>query len=252
MDNATALAAQEAAGLYTSNIIKHHQSQLCPGSYKTNYDIRGKGAAPTFRQAQRGDPEFEDTMERSRISDLAMEKLYRTLMRSCDNRRTTLAQNIITCAEQSQSPNEFARMLSNFAQTDLTGKDLRLIAKNVSVVDNKVNPENLIRELKLQPECNQVSTVISQPTSPTARNATSQEETAPQSPRKPQVVTQSQMVSSGVASTFGDCSECTMQTSAQARAPLYREPEEIQFKHRPGSAQKNRSQIDFSLPPERP
>ena len=43
-----------------------------------------------------------------------MEKLYRTLMRSCDNRRTTLAQNIVTCAEQSQSANEFARMLSNF------------------------------------------------------------------------------------------------------------------------------------------
>ena len=84
-------------------------------------------------------------MERSRINDLDMEKLYRTLMRSCDNRRTTLAQNIITCAEQSQSPNEFARMLSSFAQTDLSGKDLRLIAKNVEVAGNKVNPEHLIQ-----------------------------------------------------------------------------------------------------------
>lgn len=73
-----------------------------------------------------------------------------------------------------------------------------------------------------------------------------------QSPRKPQVVTQSQMDSSAVASMFGDSSCTQSQLSAQARAPLYREPEEIQFKHRPGSAQKNRSQIDFSLPPERP
>ena len=40
-------------------------------------------------------------------------------------------------------------MLSSFAQTDLSGKDLRLIARNVSVVGNKVNPDNLIRELKL-------------------------------------------------------------------------------------------------------
>lgn len=79
----------------------------------------------------------------------------------------------MTCAEQSQSANEFARMLSNFVQTDLSGKDLRLLAKNVSVVDNKVNPENLIRQLKLQPECDQVSSVMSQPTSPTARNAVS-------------------------------------------------------------------------------
>ena len=101
MDNAASRAAQEAAGLYTSNLIKHHQSQLCPDSYKTNYDIRGKGTAPTFRQPERSDAEFESALERSRISDLTMEKLYRTLMRSCDNRRATLAQNIVTCAEQS-------------------------------------------------------------------------------------------------------------------------------------------------------
>ena len=62
-----------------------------------------------------------------------------------------------------------------------------------------------------------------------ARNATSQEENVvPQSPRKPQVITQSQMVSSGVASMFGDGSNSErMQMSAQARAPLYREPDEI-------------------------
>lgn len=91
MDDAVAKASQEAARLCTSNMIKHHQSQLYPGSYKTDYDVRGRGAAPTFRQPERVDAEFEDTLERSRISDLAMEKLYRTLMRSCDNRRTTLA-----------------------------------------------------------------------------------------------------------------------------------------------------------------
>ena len=176
MDNAASRAAQEAAGVCTSNLIKHHQSQLCPGSYKTNYDIRGTGAAPTFRQPERSDEELESALERSRISDLAIEKLYRTLMRSCDNRRATLAQNIVTCAEQSQSANEFAKMLSNFAQTDLSGKDLRLIARNVSVVGNKVNPDNLIRELKLQSECDDLSSVMSQPTSPTSRNATSQGE----------------------------------------------------------------------------
>lgn len=60
------------------------------------------------------------------------------------------------------------------------------------------------------------------------------------------------MDSSGVASAFGDGDNAQMQASAQARAPLYREPEEVHFRYRPGSARKNQSQIDFSLPPERP
>ena len=68
----------------------------------------------------------------------------------------------MTCAKKASDAGQFARMLSDFTQNDLTGRDLRLVTKYVDVSENKVNPGRLIKELKLEQEWAQVSQIIEQ------------------------------------------------------------------------------------------